>query len=76
MPADHRIHKQWLGEQVDHVDNNPQKLNPTLKELQSLVDSSPRLRMLATSMYQEVPNKKCVQSFCGMMNGYLYWQTL
>lgn len=60
MPADHRIHKEWLGKQIEHVDKNPQKLNSTLQELRATVNASPRLRMLTTSMYQEIPNKKLV----------------
>lgn len=58
MPADHRIHKKWLGDQVEHVDKHPQQLNQTLRELEATVNASSRLRMLATSMYDEVPSKK------------------
>lgn len=58
MPADHRIHKQWLNKQIDHVDKHPRELNSTLKELRDVVDKSPRLRMLTVSMYEEIPNKK------------------
>lgn len=57
MPADHRIHNNWLSEQVKHVDNNPQELNPVLKEFGDMVKSSTKLRMLATAMFEEIPNR-------------------
>lgn len=57
MPTDHRIHNKWLGEQVEHVDNNPKELNPVLKEFGDMIKSSSKLRMLATAMFEEIPNR-------------------
>jgi len=58
MPADHRIHKQWLGEQVEHVKQNPQKLNPVLQEFKELIEGNARIYMYFTAMFDEVPQKK------------------
>jgi len=62
MPADHRIHKQWLKEQVKHVDANPKDINPVLQEFADMIKGSPKLRMLAEAMFEEIPHKKCVVS--------------
>lgn len=58
MPTDHRMHKQWLDKQIKHVDANPKELNPVLKEFADMVKSDARLRMLSTSMFEEIPRKK------------------
>ena len=57
MPADHRIHQSWLKEQVQHVDKSPKELNPALKEFEALVKNSPKLRMLAEAMFDEIPHR-------------------
>jgi len=60
MPADHRTHNAWLGDQVKHVDKNPVKhedLNPVLKEFGDMIYKSPKLRMLSTAMFEEIPNR-------------------
>jgi len=58
MPADHRIHNQWLSKQVEHVDKNPKDLNPVLKEFAAMIKGSAKLRMLAEAMFEEIPHKK------------------
>lgn len=58
LPSDQRIHQKWLQQQVDHVDKNPQGLIPVLKEFKDFIESNPRIRMLFTQMWDEVPTKK------------------
>lgn len=48
MPADHRLHKEWLGKQVEHVDQHPKELSPVLKEFQKLIETNARLYMYFT----------------------------
>jgi hypothetical protein len=57
MPADQRTHNNWLGEQVKHVDKNPEKLNPVLEEFGNFIKGNAKLRMLATAMFEEIPNR-------------------
>ena len=63
MPADHRIHNKWLGQQVEHVDKNPKDLNPVLKEFADMVKSSSKLRMLSEAMFEEIPHRGLVLVF-------------
>ncbi|EKD16509.1 uncharacterized protein L3040_001244 [Drepanopeziza brunnea f. sp. 'multigermtubi'] len=58
MPADHRLHKAWLQKQVDHVDQNPQKLPPVLEEFKTMIESSARFHMYFTAMFDEIPAKR------------------
>lgn len=58
MPSDSRVHKEWLQKQVDHVDKNPKGLVPVLQEFKDFIESNPRIRMLFTQMWDEIPNKK------------------
>lgn len=58
MPADHRLHKEWLQKQVDHVDKTPQKLPPVLEEFKTLIESNARFYMYFTQMFDEIPVKR------------------
>lgn len=58
MPADHQLHKQWLHEQVKHVDAHPKELAPVLKEFKDLIETNTRIYMYFTAMFEEVPQKK------------------
>jgi len=58
LPTDHRIHKQWLKDVVDHVDSNPKELLPVIKEFQDLIENNTRLYLLFNSMFDEIPKKK------------------
>lgn len=51
------MHKEWLQKQVDHVDKNPKGLVPVLQEFKDFIESNPRIRMLFTQMWDEIPNK-------------------
>lgn len=52
------MHKEWLKKQADHVDKNPKGLIPVLQEFRDFIESNPRIRMLFTQMWDEIPSKK------------------
>ncbi|ROV87405.1 hypothetical protein VSDG_09677 [Cytospora chrysosperma] len=58
FPTDSRVQRQWLQKQADHVDDNPKELIPVLKEFKDFIENTPRMRMLFTQMWTEVPTKK------------------
>ncbi|KAE8451662.1 hypothetical protein EG329_003119 [Mollisiaceae sp. DMI_Dod_QoI] len=58
LPQDHRIHKQWMQDTVDYVDENPKSLHPVLEEFKQMIENDTRLFMLFSSMFQQIPNKK------------------
>ncbi|KAA6407928.1 MAG: phosphatidylserine decarboxylase [Lasallia pustulata] len=58
LPQDHRVHKEWLGGIIDHVDKNPKDLHPVLKEFKELIDGDTRIYLLFSSMFDQVPRKK------------------
>lgn len=58
LPADSRVHKEWLNKQVEHVDKNPKELIPVLQEFKTFIETNPRIRMLFTQMWDEVPMKR------------------
>lgn len=58
LPADHRVHKEWLRRQVEHVDKNPDReLIPVLKEFKEMIEGNPRIYMYFMEMWDEVPRK-------------------
>ena len=58
MPQDHRVHQEWLGSIVDHVDKNAKELHPVLQEFKALIENNTRIYLLFCSMFEQVPNKK------------------
>ncbi|KAI9925753.1 hypothetical protein MW887_005559 [Aspergillus wentii] len=58
MPSSHSIHRDWLGEIITHVDQNPRDLHPVLVEFQDLIESNTRVYLLISSMFEEIPHKK------------------
>lgn len=58
LPADSRVHKEWLNKQVEHVDQNPKELIPVLQEFRTFIETNPRIRMLFTQMWDEIPQKR------------------
>lgn len=58
LPADHRAHKAWLDEQIDHAAKNKKPLIPVLQEFKDMIESNPRFYMYFTAMFDEVPNRK------------------
>ena len=57
LPQDHRVHKEWLGGIIDHVDKNPKDLHPVLKEFKELIEGDTRTYLLFSSMFDQVPRK-------------------
>jgi len=58
LPADHRVHKEWLGGVIEHVDKYPKYFHPVIKEFQQLIENDSGLYMLIQQMFDEVPKKK------------------
>ncbi|EKG11070.1 Phosphatidylserine decarboxylase-related protein [Macrophomina phaseolina MS6] len=58
LPADHRVHREWLDGIIDHVDKTPTDLHPVLQEFKELIEANTRIRMLVSSMFEQVPSKK------------------
>lgn len=57
LPADNRVHRQWLQNQVDHVDANPKELVPVLKEFKELIEGNSRIYMYFREMWDEIPRR-------------------
>jgi len=57
LPADNRIHQEWLGHQVKHAENNKKELLPVLKEFKEFIETNTRIRMLFIQMFEQVPLK-------------------
>ncbi|KAK5018443.1 hypothetical protein LTR16_001501, partial [Cryomyces antarcticus] len=58
LPSDHRVHKDWLGGVVEHVDNNSKELHPVLKEFKDLIEGNTRIYLQCCSMFDQLPKKK------------------
>ena len=58
LPADHRLHKAWLDETIQHVEQNPKDLHPVIQEFKKLIEENTRIYLLVNSMFEEVPSKK------------------
>ena len=62
LPQDHRVHRAWLGDVIDHVDQNPKNLNPVLQDFKKMIQSDTRLHLLFSAMFDEIPNRKPYRS--------------
>ena len=51
LPADHRIHSEWLGRQIDDAAKNRKELVPCLKEFKAFIEGDPRIYMYFNSMF-------------------------
>ena len=56
LPQDSQHTHHWLKHLIKNTDNHPQPLHPVLEELQDLVDDDSKLYMLATAMFDEIPD--------------------
>lgn len=52
------MHKDWLNEIIDNVDDNPKDLHPVLKEFKELIENNSRIYLLVNAMFDEIPSKK------------------
>jgi phosphatidylserine decarboxylase len=57
LPADNRVHRQWLQNQVDHVDSNPKELLPVLQEFKDMIEGNARIYMYFREMWDEIPRR-------------------
>ncbi|KJZ80000.1 hypothetical protein HIM_00714 [Hirsutella minnesotensis 3608] len=58
LPADHRVHREYLRRVAKHVDDNPKaELTPALQELKQLIEGTPRIYMYFVQMFDEIPRK-------------------
>ncbi|KAK5132239.1 hypothetical protein LTR08_009299 [Meristemomyces frigidus] len=57
LPADSRIHREWLGKQIKDSKANPKELVPVLKEFKDFIENTSRVYMYFNSMFTEVPMK-------------------
>ncbi|KAL6879362.1 Phophatidylserine decarboxylase domain-containing protein [Trichoderma novae-zelandiae] len=59
LPADHRVHREYLRRVTEHVDKHPQeKLTPALQEFKELIEGNSRVYMYFTQMFEEIPKKR------------------
>jgi phosphatidylserine decarboxylase len=58
LPQDHRVHRDWLGGVVDHVDKNPKKLLPVIQEFKDMIEGNTRVYLMFASMFDQLPKKK------------------
>ena len=56
LPEDYRIQQAWLGKTAQHVDANPKELHPAVAELRDLIENDSRIYLLASGMYQDIPD--------------------
>ncbi|KAL8826834.1 MAG: hypothetical protein Q9191_003553 [Dirinaria sp. TL-2023a] len=58
LPKDLQAVQQWLGNSIDHIDNLPDKhLKRELQDFEKLVEDDITLKILASLMFTEVPEK-------------------
>jgi phosphatidylserine decarboxylase len=63
LPADNRVHREWLDRTIDHIDQHGEKeLIPVLREFKQLIEENPRIYMYFTEMWDEIPNKAPYQN--------------
>ncbi|KAH7402574.1 Phophatidylserine decarboxylase-domain-containing protein [Pyrenochaeta sp. MPI-SDFR-AT-0127] len=58
LPSDHRVHKKWLANIIEKVEENPNDLHPVLREFKDLIEKKTRIYLLVNSMFEESPAKK------------------
>ena len=50
LPADHRIQKKWLENQIADSKKHPKELVPSLKEFKTFIENNQRIYMYFNSM--------------------------
>ncbi|KAI6908245.1 hypothetical protein KC318_g3598 [Hortaea werneckii] len=58
LPADSRIHREWLGRQIEDARRNPKYLVPVLQEFKDFIEGNTRVYMWFNAMFDEIPVKK------------------
>lgn len=58
LPADHRVHREFLDRATKHVAKHPpEKLTPALEDFRELIETNPRVYMYFQQMFDEIPKK-------------------
>ncbi|MEM7240823.1 MAG: phosphatidylserine decarboxylase family protein [Pseudomonadota bacterium] len=57
LPSDHQVLEIWLGNLIDHVDQNPKPFHPVITDFQNLIETDPEVFMLFHLMFTQVPDK-------------------
>ncbi|KAH0595046.1 hypothetical protein MHUMG1_07345 [Metarhizium humberi] len=58
LPADHRVHRQYLSNVTRHIDSHPkQPLTPALEEFRQLIEGNSRIYMYFVQMFDEIPRR-------------------
>ncbi|UNI22491.1 Phosphatidylserine decarboxylase [Purpureocillium takamizusanense] len=58
LPADHRIHREYLRRVNVHVESNKdEELTPAIAEFKRFIESTPRVYMYFVQMFEEIPRK-------------------
>ncbi|POR38219.1 Uncharacterized protein TPAR_01594 [Tolypocladium paradoxum] len=58
LPADHRVHREYLRRVTAHVDAHPAaELTPALADFKRFIEETPRVYMYFVQMFDEVPRK-------------------
>ncbi|HPF11641.1 MAG TPA: phosphatidylserine decarboxylase family protein [Flavobacteriaceae bacterium] len=57
LPSDRLVLENWLKDLIVEVENTPKPMHPVILELKDLIESDPKLFMLFTLMFQQVPEK-------------------
>jgi phosphatidylserine decarboxylase len=58
LPADNRVHREWLGRAIDHIDKHgEQELIPVLCGFKALIEGTPRIYVHFSEMWDEIPSK-------------------
>ena len=50
LPADGRIHREWLSRQIEEEKHNKKELIPCLKDFKKFIESNPRIYMYFNAM--------------------------
>ncbi|KAJ5895615.1 hypothetical protein N7495_007306 [Penicillium taxi] len=58
MPADHRVHRQWLAGVIKESGKKDDDLHPVLEEFKHMIETNTRVYMLIEGMFNEVPHKQ------------------
>ncbi|GAB0137797.1 hypothetical protein EsDP_00006050 [Epichloe bromicola] len=58
LPADHRVHREYLSRVTHHVDSHAaEELTPALREFRQLIEGNARIYMYFVQMFDEMPRK-------------------
>lgn len=57
LPADHRVHREYVRRISKYADDNPKDLVPVLQEFKDFIEKTPRVYMYFVQMFEEIPQK-------------------